>query len=160
MSRRGSNYPPELRERAVRMVAGVKGEYPWEWAAIAAVASRLGIGLAETLRKWVRRAEVHAGDRPGVTTEERAEIKAMKKENAELRRANAILKAASSVFGASDVFRGFGPVLTCWSAAGSGCARHRVVPRSAGAGRCVGGGTGRAVGSRRARGRVGRASRG
>jgi transposase len=52
MSRHGSNYPPELRERAVRMVAEVTGEYPLEWAAIAAVASKLGIGSTETLRKW------------------------------------------------------------------------------------------------------------
>jgi transposase len=100
MSRQGSNYPPELRERAVRMVAEVQGDYPSQWAAITAVASKLGIGSAETLRKWVRRAEVDAGERPGLTSEERAEIKALKKENAELRRANEILKAASSFFAA------------------------------------------------------------
>jgi transposase len=100
MSRHGSNYPSEVRERAVRMVAEVKGEYPSEWAAIAAVASRLGIGSAETLRKWVRRAEVDAGDRPGLTSEERAEIKELKREVAELRRANEILKSASAFFAA------------------------------------------------------------
>ncbi len=100
MSRQGSNYPPELRERAVRMVAEVQGDYPSQWAAIGAVASKLGIGSAETLRKWVRRAELDAGERPGVSSEERAEIKALKKENAELRRANEILKAASSFFAA------------------------------------------------------------
>ncbi len=100
MSRQGSNYPPELRERAVRMVAEVQGDYPSQWAAIGAVASKLGIGSAETLRKWVRRAEVDAGERPGISSEERAEIKALKKENAELRRANEILKAASSFFAA------------------------------------------------------------
>ncbi|HET6910431.1 MAG TPA: transposase, partial [Mycobacteriales bacterium] len=64
MSRHGSNYPPELRERAGRMVAEIKGDYPSEWAAIAAVASKLGIGSTETVRKWVRRAQVDAGDRP------------------------------------------------------------------------------------------------
>src|SRR5438034_3418328 len=100
MSRQGSNYPPELRERALRMVAEVQGDYPSQWAAIGAVASKLGIGSAETLRKWVRRAEVDAGERPGISSEERAEIKALKKENAELRRANEILKAASSFFAA------------------------------------------------------------
>jgi len=100
MSRQGSNYPPELRERAVRMVAEVQGDYPSQWAAIGAVASKLGIGSAETLRKWVRRAEVDAGERPGISSDERAEIKALKKENAELRRANEILKAASSFFAA------------------------------------------------------------
>lgn len=56
MSRQGSNCPPELRERAVRMVAEAKGDYPSVWPAIAAVASRLGIGSTETVRKWVRRA--------------------------------------------------------------------------------------------------------
>ena len=100
MSRHGSNYPPELRERAVRMVAEIKGDYPSEWAAIAAVASKLGIGSTETVRKWVRRAQVDAGDRPGVTSEERAEIKQLKREVAELRRANEILKSASAFFAA------------------------------------------------------------
>ena len=100
MSRHGSNYPPELRERAVRMVADVQGEYPSQWAAIGAVAAKLGIGSAETLRKWVRRAEIDAGARPGLTSEEHAEIKRLKRENAELRRANEILKAASSFFAA------------------------------------------------------------
>ncbi len=100
MSRHGSNYPLEVRERAVRMVAEVQGDYPSQWAAITAVASKLGIGSSETLRKWVRRAEVDAGDRPGVTSEERAEIKQLKRENAELRRANEILKAASTFFAA------------------------------------------------------------
>jgi transposase len=100
MSRHGSNYPPELRERAVRMVADVQGEYPSQWAAIGAVAAKLGIGSAETLRKWVRRVEIDAGQRPGLTSQEHAEIKRLKRENAELRRANEILKAASSFFAA------------------------------------------------------------
>ena len=100
MSRHGSNYPLELRERAVRMAAELQGEYPSQWAAIGAVAEKLGIGSTETLRKWVRRAEVDAGQRPGLTSEEHAEIKRLKRENAELRRANEILKAASSFFAA------------------------------------------------------------
>jgi transposase len=100
VGRRSSNYPPELRERAVRMVAQVRPEYPSDWPAICAVAEKLGIGTAETLRKWVRQAEVDAGTRPGVTSEESAEIKRLKRENAELRRANEILKAASAFFAA------------------------------------------------------------
>ena len=100
MGRRATNYPPELRERAVRLVAEVRPEYPSDWPAICAVASRLGIGSAETLRKWVRQAEVDAGQRPGVSSEESAEIKRLKRENAELRRANEILKAASVFFAA------------------------------------------------------------
>ena len=100
MGRGSKNYPPELRERAVRMVAEVKADYPSEWAAIAAVAAKLGIGSTETLRKWVRRAEVDSGTRPGVTSEESAEIRRLKREVAELRRANEILKAASAFFAA------------------------------------------------------------
>ena len=82
------------------MVAEVRPEYPSDWPAIVAVAEKLGIGTAETLRKWVRQAEVNAGQRPGVTSEESAEIRRLKRENAELRRANEILKAASVFFAA------------------------------------------------------------
>jgi len=100
MSRQGSNYPPEMRERAVRMVSEISADYPSQWAAITAVASKLGIGSAETLRKWVRRAEVDAGARPGISSEDHAEVKRLKRENSELRRANEILKAASTFFAA------------------------------------------------------------
>ena len=78
----------------------MRPEYPSDWPAICAVAEKLGIGTAETLRKWVRQAEVDAGQRPGVTGEESAEIRRLKRENAELRRANEILKAASAFFAA------------------------------------------------------------
>ena len=78
----------------------MRPEYPSDWPAICVVAGKLGIGSAETLRKWVRQAEVDVGTRPGVTTEESAEIKRLKRENAELRRANEILKAASAFFAA------------------------------------------------------------
>ncbi|WP_406004707.1 transposase [Streptomyces sp. NBC_00987] len=77
------------------MVAEVHGDYPNESAALRAVAQKLGIGSAETLRNWVKRDEVDSGQRPGTTTEESAQIKAMKKEIAELKRANDILKAAA-----------------------------------------------------------------
>jgi transposase len=82
------------------MVAEVRPDYPSDWPAIVAVAGKLGIGSAETLRKWVRQAEVDAGQRPGATSEDSAEIKRLKRENAELRRANEILKAASVFFAA------------------------------------------------------------
>ena len=97
---RPSSYPRELRERAVRMVIESTGDYSSEFEAIRSVAAKLGIGSPETLRKWVRRAEVDGGVRPGKTTEEIAEIKALKKEVSELRRANEILKAASAFFAA------------------------------------------------------------
>ncbi|MFF5408447.1 hypothetical protein ACFY8K_37050 [Streptomyces misionensis] len=95
---RGSPHPAELRERGVRMVAEVRPDYPTEWAAMMAVAAKLGIGAAETVRTWVRKAQVDAGRRPGVTSEKAAEIKRLKAENAELRRANEILEAASAFF--------------------------------------------------------------
>ncbi len=97
---RPSNYSPELRARAVRMVAELTPDYPSQYAAICAVAKKLGIGTAETLRKWVRRAEVDAGQRPGTTSAEHAEIRRLKREVAELRRANDILKAAAGFFAA------------------------------------------------------------
>ena len=76
MSRHRSNYPPELREHVARMGAEVKDDFPSEWAAIGAVAAKLGIGSTETLRKWVCRAEVYAGQRAGLlTSQEHAEIK-------------------------------------------------------------------------------------
>ncbi len=82
------------------MVAEVRPDHATEWAAMKAVASKLGIGSTETLRKWVRQDQVDAGARPGVSTEESAEMKRLKNENAELRRANDILKAAASFFAA------------------------------------------------------------
>ncbi|MCY0947086.1 IS3 family transposase [Streptomyces antarcticus] len=92
---RPSSYPAELRKRAVRMVAEVRSDYPNESAAIKAVAEKLGIGSTETLRKWVRQDQVDSGARPGTSTEESGQMKALKKENAELKRANDILKAAA-----------------------------------------------------------------
>src|ERR1700750_3361893 len=94
------SYPPELRERAVRMVAEVRPEYPSDWPAICAVAQKLGIGSAETLRQVVRHAEVDAGTRPGVSSEESPELRKLRAEVRELRRANEILKAASAFFAA------------------------------------------------------------
>jgi len=79
------------------MVLEHRGEYPSEWAAMKSVAGKIGC-TAETLRSWVRREEVDAGRRPGVTSEERARLKELERENRELRRANEILKAASVFF--------------------------------------------------------------
>jgi len=93
---RPSKYPTELRERAVRMVIESRTDYETETAAIRSVAATLGITSTESLRKWVRQAEIDGGARPGKTSEDIAEIKALNKENAELRRANEILKSASA----------------------------------------------------------------
>jgi transposase len=82
------------------MVAEIAGQHESEWAAMGEVARLLGIGTAETVRKWVRQAEVDGGRRSGTTTEESSELKRLRRENAELKRANAILKAASTFFAA------------------------------------------------------------
>jgi transposase len=90
-------YPVEVQERAVRLVLEHRGEYETEWAAILSIAEKMGVGK-ETLRKWVRRAEIDDGLRPGVTSAEAQRIKDLERENRELRRANEILKAASAFF--------------------------------------------------------------
>lgn len=94
-----TRYPAEVRERAVRMVFEHEGEHGSQWAAISSIAAKLGM-TPETLRKWVRRAETDEGLRPGLTTTERERLKALERENRELRRANEILKAAATFFGA------------------------------------------------------------
>ena len=87
----------EIRERTVRLVLEHAGEYPSQWAAIKSIAGKCGM-TAETLRKWVRRVEVDAGGRPGLTTDERRRLAELERENRELRRANEILKTAAVFF--------------------------------------------------------------
>ncbi len=96
---KGQRHPAELRERAVRMVFEHQHEYPSQWKAIEGIAGQLGINH-ETLRQWVRRAEIDGGVRPGLTSDERARMRELEREVRELRRANEILKAASAFFGA------------------------------------------------------------
>jgi transposase len=92
-------YPDEVRERAVRLVLDVEGEAGSVTGACRRVGEQLGIN-ADTLRGWVKQAQVDAGLRPGVTTSESARVRELEKENAELRRANAILRTASAFFAA------------------------------------------------------------
>jgi transposase len=92
-------YPSEVRQRAVRLVLEHRDEYDTEYAAIRSIGARCNVGT-ETLRKWVRQAEVDAGQRPGVSSEESAELRRLRAEVRELRRANEILKAASAFFAA------------------------------------------------------------
>jgi transposase len=82
------------------MVAEISNQHDSEWSAISEVARLLGVGCAETVRKWVRQDQIDGGVRPGTTTEESDELKRLRRENAELRRANAILKTASAFFAA------------------------------------------------------------
>ena len=94
---RPGRYPPEVRERVVRLVLEHQRDYPSQWAAIRSIAAKCGM-TTKTLRKWVRRAEVDAGARAGLTTDERERLRELERENRELRRANEILKAASAFF--------------------------------------------------------------
>jgi len=96
---RHTRYSPEVRERAVRMVEERRSDFPSEWATTQEVSKLLGM-TPETLRRWVRRAEVDGGARPGLTTDERKRMRELEKENRELKRANAILKDASAFFAA------------------------------------------------------------
>ena len=93
-------YPKDVRDRAVRLVVEQRGQYETEYEAIRSIAAKLGIGSAESLRKWVRQAEIDAGARRGVSSDESAELRRLRRENAELKRANEILKAASAFFAA------------------------------------------------------------
>jgi transposase len=97
MSSTSKRYAPEVRERAVRLVFEHQHEHGSQWAAIISVAGKIGC-TPETLRSWVRRAEVDEGRRPELTSDERAKLKELERENRELRRANEILKSASLFF--------------------------------------------------------------
>lgn len=98
---RPSRFSPEQKAREVRMVLEGQSEYPSQWAAIESVAAKVVVS-SETLRKWVRQVEVDGGQRPGLTSEEAAEVKRPRREVAELRRANEILKAAAALSGPSS----------------------------------------------------------
>ena len=98
-------YPPELKERAVKMVQELRAQDSRDKTVISRVARQLGIG-DESLRAWVKRAEVDDGKRPGFTSDEQAELKRLRKENSELRRSNDILQAAATFFGAELDRRG------------------------------------------------------
>ena len=103
---KSNKFSPEARERAVRMVQEHRGEYPSLWAAVESMAPKIGC-VSQTLLTWVKRQEIDAGVREGVTTSEAQRIKELERENKELRRANVILKVASAFFAQAELDRRF-----------------------------------------------------
>ncbi len=101
---RQTKFSAEVRERAVRLVLEQQQEHGSQWAAIQAIASKLGCS-AETLRTWVRRAERDSGQRPGLTSNERERLLVLERENRELKRANEILRKASAFFAQAELDR-------------------------------------------------------
>ena len=97
-------YSPEVRERAVRPVFEQQGQHESQWAAIGSIAAKIGC-TAETLRGWVRQAERDQGTRPGLSSDERERLKALERENRELKRANEILRKASAFFAQAELAR-------------------------------------------------------
>src|SRR5690554_285976 len=101
---KSNKFSPEVRERAVRLVQEHRGEYPSRWAAVQSIAPKIGC-VPQTLLAWVKRCEVDAGERPGMSTAEAQRIKDLERENKELRRANDILRTASAFFAQAELDR-------------------------------------------------------
>jgi transposase len=97
-------YPREFRERAVRMVREHRGEHASQWAAVESIAAKIGC-TAQTLQNWMNKADVDAGLKPGVPSEMAERLKALERENRELRQANEILKKASAYFAQAELDR-------------------------------------------------------
>ena len=97
-------FSPELRERAVRMVQDREREGGTQWGSINSIAAKIGCSR-ETLRRWVRQGERDKGQRPGLPTDERGRLRALERENRELRQANEILRKASAYFAMAELDR-------------------------------------------------------
>jgi transposase-like protein len=102
------SYSPEVRERAVRMVREHRADYPSRWAAISSIAAKIGC-TTQTLDNWLKQAERDNGERAGLTSDERERMKALERENRELRQANEILRKASAFFAQAELDRRWKP---------------------------------------------------
>ena len=104
MSKTTNKYSPEVRERSVRMVLDHEGQHESRWATILSISSKIGCA-PQTLNEWVKKAEVDGGRRAGMPTEMAERLKALERENRELRQANEILRKASAYFAMAELDR-------------------------------------------------------
>jgi transposase-like protein len=107
-SKTTNKFSSEVRARAVRMVLDHEGDHASRWAAVVSIAAKIGC-TPQTLNEWVKRTEVDSGRKPGLTTDMAAKMKALERENRELRQANEILRKASAYFAMAELDRRFKP---------------------------------------------------